>query len=70
MLVNGKDDGSGKVGKEVEGGIASIGVLQGRAVEVSGKDHYYRDMVPYCDEGMKAVMGSTNIEVLENVQPA
>lgn len=69
MLVDGKDDGSGKVGKEVEGGLDSIaGVLNGRAVEVSGKNHYYREMVPFADEAMEAVMGSTNIEVLENVQ--
>ncbi|KAJ4365863.1 hypothetical protein N0V83_008485 [Neocucurbitaria cava] len=69
MLVDGKDDGSGKVGKEVEGGLASIGgVLNGRAVEVSGKNHYYREMVPFADEAMEEVMGSTNIEVLENVQ--
>ncbi|CAO2656402.1 Nn.00g052050.m01.CDS01 [Neocucurbitaria sp. VM-36] len=70
MLIDGKDDGSGKVGKEVEGGLDSVGVLQGRAVEVSGTNHYYREMVPFADEAMAAVMGSTNIEVLDNVQPA
>lgn len=70
MLVDGKDDGTGQVGKEVDGGVSSIGTLQGRAVEVSGKNHYYREMVPYVDEAMAAVMGSTNIEVLDNVQPA
>jgi NAD(P)-dependent dehydrogenase (short-subunit alcohol dehydrogenase family) len=60
MLVEGKDD-SGKKG---------MGVLQGKAVEISGRNHYYREAVEYCDEAMKAVMGSTNIEVLDNAQPA
>lgn len=68
MLVDGRDDGSGGFGKEVEG--RDLGVLQGKAVEISGSKHYYREMVPYVDEGMKAVMGSTNIEVLDNVQQA
>lgn len=69
MLVDGKDDGSGQVGKEVEGGCETVKILNGRAVEVSGRNHYYRDMASYCDEAMVAVMGSTNIEVLENVEP-
>jgi NAD(P)-dependent dehydrogenase (short-subunit alcohol dehydrogenase family) len=60
MLVDGKDDGAGK----------DVGVLQGKAVEISGQKHYYRQAVEYCDEAMKAVMGSTNIEVLDHVQPA
>ncbi|KAF1843997.1 NAD(P)-binding protein [Cucurbitaria berberidis CBS 394.84] len=40
------------------------------AVDISGGHHYYREMVPYADEAMKALMGSTNIKVLDNVQPA
>ncbi|KAF2242178.1 NAD(P)-binding protein [Trematosphaeria pertusa] len=70
MLVDGEDDGTGKVGEEVKGGMESItkGALNGRAVEVSGRNHYYREMVGYCDEGMRAVMGATNIEVLENAE--
>jgi NAD(P)-dependent dehydrogenase (short-subunit alcohol dehydrogenase family) len=58
MLVDGKDG----VGSE-------MGVLQGKAVEISGQNHYYRQAVEYCDEAMKAVMGSTNIEALNNAQP-
>lgn len=59
MLVDGKDGGTGN----------EMGVLQGKAVEISGRKHYYRLAVEYCDEAMKAVMGSTNIEVLDNAQP-
>jgi len=70
MLVDGKDDGTGKVGQEVqgEGGVEALlgkGRLSGRAVEISGRQHYYREMVGYCDEPMRAVMGSTNIEAIE-----
>lgn len=70
MLIDGHDDGTGKYGPEVEGSKVGTGVLQGKAVEISGRNHYYREAVPFADEAMKAVMGSTNIEVLENVQPA
>ncbi|KAJ4348380.1 uncharacterized protein N0V89_009754 [Didymosphaeria variabile] len=69
MLIDGKDDGNGEVGKEVE--EASVEELlkkgvYGKAVEVSGRRHYYREMVCYADEAMGSVMGATNIEVLEN----
>ncbi|KAF2263542.1 NAD(P)-binding protein [Lojkania enalia] len=58
MLVDGTDEVKGK----------DQGVLNGKAVEISGRQHYYRDMVEYCDDGMRAVMGATNIEVLDNAQ--
>lgn len=74
MLVDGEDDGSGRGSvtgergeKEIDGEGGS-GVLNGKAVEVSGRKHYYREMVEYCDEPMRAVMGATNIEVLEHAQ--
>ena len=54
MLVDGKDE---KV--EVKG------QLWGKAVEVSGLNHCYRNQPEHCDEAMFAVMGSTNIEMLE-----
>lgn len=54
MLVDGKDE---KV--EVKG------QLWGKAVEISGLSHYYREQPEYCDEAMRAVMGSTDIEMLE-----
>lgn len=69
MLIEGKDDGNGEAGREVEEGstekLLAKG-MYGRAVEISGRKHYYREMVGYADEAMKAVMGATNIEVLEN----
>jgi NAD(P)-dependent dehydrogenase (short-subunit alcohol dehydrogenase family) len=45
------------------------GVMQGKAVEISGREHYCREAVGFCDEAMRAVMGSTNIEVLGGAQP-
>lgn len=60
MLVEGKDDEVSRA----EGDD----ILWGKAVEISGERHYYRDAVEFCDEGMAKVMGSTNIEVLDNVQ--
>lgn len=63
MLVDGKDDGNGEIGNEVEDGdtrtLLSNG-MYGRAVEVSGKKHYYRETVALADEPMRAVMGATN----------
>ncbi|KAF2679100.1 NAD(P)-binding protein [Lentithecium fluviatile CBS 122367] len=68
MLVDGKDNGQGVVGKEVEEGnveaLLKKGGMNGRAVEISGRKHYYRGMVPYCDGPMAAVMSSTNVESL------
>ncbi|KAF1946422.1 NAD(P)-binding protein [Clathrospora elynae] len=67
MLVDGRDDGTGSVGREVEGGVESIraGVMQGRAVEISGSRHYYREAVEYADGGIASVMGSTKHAVTE-----
>lgn len=55
MLVEGVDGEEGK----------GEGVLNGKAVEISGRRHYYRDAVGFCDEGMEKVMGATNVEVLK-----
>tara|TARA_R110002003_G_scaffold68_20_gene6231 strand:- start:12508 stop:13341 length:834 start_codon:yes stop_codon:yes gene_type:complete len=70
MLVRGRDDGTGTGvdGNGGEGGSA-VDVLFGKAVEISGTRHYYREAVEFADDAMRAVMGSTNIEVLENAQP-
>jgi len=57
MLVDGKD-GSEK-GREV-------GVMMGKAVEISGRNHYYREQPEYCDEGMRAVMASTDVAELKH----
>jgi NAD(P)-dependent dehydrogenase (short-subunit alcohol dehydrogenase family) len=75
MLVGGKDVG-GKIvsggGGEViegtekkEGGGGFGGVLVGKAVEISGRNHYYREQAEYCDEGMRKVMGATEITELK-----
>ncbi|KAH7085915.1 hypothetical protein BKA63DRAFT_575297 [Paraphoma chrysanthemicola] len=57
MVMNGDGDG----GREAE-------VLYGKAVEISGEEHYYREAVGFADEAMRAVMGATNIETLENAE--
>lgn len=58
MLVDGKDDSAEN----------EVGFLESKAVELSRRIHYCRQAVEYCDEAMKAVMGSTNIGVLDNAQ--
>lgn len=50
MFLDGKD-GSEK-GK-------GIGVMNGKAVECSGDNHYYREQPEYCDGPMRIVMEST-----------
>ncbi|KAF2793683.1 NAD(P)-binding protein [Melanomma pulvis-pyrius CBS 109.77] len=55
MLIGGRD----AVGE---------GVLNGKAVEISGRNHYYREQAEFCDEPMRAVMGATEIVALENAQ--
>jgi alkyl hydroperoxide reductase subunit AhpF len=32
-----------------------------RSVEVNGTNHYFRDMIPYCDDKMEAVMKATDV---------
>jgi hypothetical protein len=41
-------------------------VLWGKAVEISGKNHYYRVQPEYCDEAMAAVMKATDVEELQH----
>ncbi|KAF2650746.1 NAD(P)-binding protein [Lophiostoma macrostomum CBS 122681] len=73
MLVDGVDGGEGRgvvgggsgreIGKGQRGDAEGrVGTLSGKAVEVSGERHYYREAVEFCDEPMRAVMGATNIE--------
>jgi NAD(P)-dependent dehydrogenase (short-subunit alcohol dehydrogenase family) len=54
MLVDGKDE-------QVE----VKGTIWGKAVEVSGLKHYYRDAPEFCDDAMKVVMGATDIMELK-----
>jgi hypothetical protein len=69
MLLDGRDDGNGAVGRKVEEGSVEALLrkgMNGRAVEVSGRRDYYRKMVKFADEAMRSVIGATNIEVLED----
>jgi hypothetical protein len=34
----------------------------GRAVEVNGRNHYFRGMLEYCDDQMRQVMEATNVD--------
>lgn len=64
MMIDGKDDGKAVFGKEIgeeEREKLKVGKLTGRAIEVSGEVYYYRGLIEYCDEGMRTVMGSTDI---------
>ena len=45
-------------------------VLTGKAVEISGQNHYYREAVPFSDEAMRTVMGSTNVEAWDGSKQA
>ncbi|KAF2840345.1 3-beta-hydroxysteroid dehydrogenase [Patellaria atrata CBS 101060] len=45
------------VGKGVESGAD-----YGLAVEINGKNFYFRDQIPYCDDAMRAVMEATRME--------
>lgn len=55
MLVNGGDlaDSDGKK--------VAAGSDFGLAVEVNGKNHYFRDQLAYCDDAMKQVMLATSM---------
>lgn len=68
MLVGGRDVGGKRVGGEGGGKAVGEGVLNGKAVEISGRNHYYREQAEFCDEAMRAVMGATEIVALENAQ--
>ncbi|KAK5737012.1 hypothetical protein LTR17_006973 [Elasticomyces elasticus] len=49
MFVDGKDSTK-----------PELAVMQGQAIECSGKDFYYRDQYPWCDEKMKTVMSGAD----------
>ncbi|KAK1817962.1 hypothetical protein LTR12_007596 [Friedmanniomyces endolithicus] len=67
MLIDGHDvGGTGLDGKSLEGanGAATNGTgggekLWGKAVELSGRKHYYRDQPAYCDDHMAKCMLAT-----------
>ena len=65
MLIDGDDKGGKTVGsgKPLESAAnGKTGKLNGVAVELSGKDHYYREQIPFCDDLMERTMGSTDKE--------
>jgi NAD(P)-dependent dehydrogenase (short-subunit alcohol dehydrogenase family) len=49
IIVDGKDPLKG-----------DLGFMNGKAVEVNGRNRYWRDQYPYCDDAMKAVMSATD----------
>ncbi|KAK4570497.1 hypothetical protein LTR86_002577 [Recurvomyces mirabilis] len=68
MLIDGHDvdgiglDGlplAGANGVGANGSAAGDGKLYGKAVELSGRKHYYRDQVAYCDDHMAKCMLAT-----------
>jgi NAD(P)-dependent dehydrogenase (short-subunit alcohol dehydrogenase family) len=50
ILLDGKDPVKGD----------SLGFMNGKAVEVNGRNRYWRDQYEYCDAAMKAVMSATD----------
>ncbi|RDW61603.1 NAD(P)-binding protein-27 [Coleophoma crateriformis] len=64
-LIDGEDEEQGK--RRIDGpGRGDGTILWGEAVEVSGRNHYYREAARFCDEGMMAVMRATDVEELEH----
>ena len=51
---------SGEGGKD-SNGVEAGKPLVGQTVEISTNNHYFRQQHDYCDEPMKAVMGSTDM---------
>jgi len=41
--------------------------LWGRAVEVNGRNHYFREMPEYCDDNMRQVMVATDVDSIGGV---
>lgn len=65
MLVQGRDDGTGRLGKEVQDREGALDVLSGWAVEISGNKHYYRGHVEFADGRMEECMrAADNTRVL------
>lgn len=46
-------------GKDTSDKGRDVGVMNSKAIECSGRNHYYREQYEYCDEPMKLVMQST-----------
>ncbi|KAF2704211.1 3-beta-hydroxysteroid dehydrogenase [Pleomassaria siparia CBS 279.74] len=64
MLVQGKDKGGKRVEDDMEGKAFGGVLLNGRAVEISGRNHYYREQAAFCDDPMREVMGATEVVAL------
>lgn len=65
MLIDGHDDGGRIVGSGPPlstHGVTSVEKLFGKAVEISGTNHYYRDQPEYCDSTMEKGMKATQRE--------
>jgi len=60
MLVDG-----GKM-KDSKGVVVPADKNFMRAVEVNGRNHYFREQPAYCDEAMEAVMKATDVDALKS----
>lgn len=75
MLIDGHEHGgkapvNGSAVDEKAHGVNGAGIhgsnegekFYGKAVELSGTNHYFRDQPPFCDENMARCMGFTDID--------
>ncbi|KAI1077103.1 hypothetical protein F5B20DRAFT_593131 [Whalleya microplaca] len=68
MLIDGEDNVTAektRIDREVP---EKKGVLWGEVVEISGNNHYYREMPKYCDELMERVIEGTYIAELPGTE--
>jgi NAD(P)-dependent dehydrogenase (short-subunit alcohol dehydrogenase family) len=56
MLVRGRDM------VDAKGVHVSADKTWGHAVEVNGRNHYFREMPAYCDDQMRQVMEATDVD--------
>lgn len=68
ILVDGKDETPTEKTR-IDGDAAASakgGVLWGEAVEISGKNHYFRAVPRWSDKGMQSLMAATDVQELAN----
>lgn len=62
MLIDGQDTGAKPANGETINGTGKGEMLWGKAVELSGRNHYYRAQPAYCDLHMEMCMKATERE--------